>query len=69
MGAVLRRVRVVGSTSKTVSPGRFRVRGGVMSGSGVSKVGGVFSQRVFRTCSSVWPSRLESHHVWGDEAR
>ena len=66
MGTVLRRVRVVGSISKTVSPGRFR--GGAMPGSGESEIGGVLSQRVFRTCSSVLPSRLELRHVWGKEA-
>ena len=64
---VLRRVLVVGLTSKTVSPGRFR--GGGMSGRGMPALGGVFSQRVVRTCSSVWPSRLEPRQVWGEEAR
>ena len=67
IGTILRRGWVLGSISKTVSPGWFR--GGAMSGSGVSELGGVFSQRVFRTCSSVWPSRLEPRHVWGEEAR
>ena len=67
IGTVLRRVRVVGSISKTVSPGWFK--GGAMSGSGMSEVGVLFSQRGFRTCSSVWPSRLEPRHVWGEAAR
>ena len=58
---VLRQVRVVGSISKKVSPGWFR--GGAMSGSGMSELGGVLSQRVVRTCSSVWPSRLEPRQV------
>ena len=46
-----RRVLVVGSTSKTVSPGW--VRGDGMSGRGMPALGGVFSQRIVRTCSSV----------------
>ena len=58
---------MVGSISKAVSPGLFR--GGAMSGSGMSELGGVFSQRVVRTCSSVWPSRLDPRQVWGEEAR
>ena len=63
----LRRVLVVGSTSTTVPPGWFRGDG--MSGRGISALGGVFSLRIVRACSSVWPSRLEPRQVWGEEAR
>ena len=51
------------------SVARYGLGGGAMPASGESQIGGVFSQRVFRTCSSVWPSRLEPRHVRGEEAR
>ena len=66
IGAVLRRDRVVGWISKTVSLGWFRGR--AMSAGGESETYGVFLQRVSPTCSSVWPSRLEPRHVQGEEA-
>ena len=49
------------------TPGWFR--GGAMSGSGMSALGDVFSQKVVRTCSSVLPSKLEPRQVWGEETQ
>ena len=56
------------STSKALSQeGSMEavVAGGMESGI----CGMVSYHSMSRTCSSVWPSRLQPRHVYGDEAR